>query len=164
MRRLPVPTPATRAQAPHLDDGPLGSKARPVGAAVDRRKYRVRICLGHAPAGFAGEHQLAHLVAGVAGEEGVAAFEAMHDARRHERFDGAVDGDGCQPFAPGGQPFTWNASRARSIASSRQRSWSCSGAGKALLATACVIGPLIALALGRATVKSDNGRDFAMFL
>jgi len=32
------------------------------------------------------------------------------------------------------------------------------------LATACVIGPLIAPAHGRATVMSDNGRDFAMFL
>jgi len=45
MRRLPVFTPATRAQAPHLDNGPLGGKARLVGAAVDRRKNRVRISL-----------------------------------------------------------------------------------------------------------------------
>ena len=53
------------------------------------------------------------------------------------------------------------------MASSRQRSWSCSGAGKALLATACVIGALIAPGLPRHATRQAHrptGRDFAMFL
>jgi hypothetical protein len=47
---------------------------------VDGRKHLVAVDLRHPSACLAGQHQLAHLVAGMAGKEGIAALEAVHDA------------------------------------------------------------------------------------
>ena len=131
---------------------------------VDGGEHLGAVDLGHRAAPLAGEHQLALLVAGVAGEERVAALEAMHDAGSHQGVDGPVDRDRRQPLAAPGHAgpaprrrrwpgataaaISWNtasrrgvsrrplaakALRARAIASSRHRSWSCPGAGKACI-------------------------------
>ncbi len=105
----PASLPEQLAHSPHTSTTALllglAAERCGVGGLVDGGEHPGAVHLGHRAALLAGEHELALLVAGVAGEEGVAALEAMHDARGHQRIDGAVDRDRRQPVATRRQPL-----------------------------------------------------------
>src|SRR5262245_29643882 len=87
------------AQAPHLYHRLLGRKRNLSRRFVDRLEHAIGVDLGHPPAAFAGEHQLAARVAGVAGKKGIAALEPVHDPDPDQRVDRPVDRNRCQPLA-----------------------------------------------------------------
>ena len=101
--------PEQLAHSPHTSTtaalSALGREKRRIGGLIDGGKnlgavdFRDRIAL------FAGKHELALLVTGVAGKKGVAAFETMDDSGRHQGIDGPIDRDRRQPLAAGGHPL-----------------------------------------------------------
>src|SRR5262249_22958566 len=103
MLLLPPLAGARRAQAPYLDHRAVGGKCRPVCRFVDGAEHLIGFHLGHAAASLARQHQLAHGVDSMAGKEGVAALEAMHNARSYQRVDRAIDRDRCHPLPPRGE-------------------------------------------------------------
>ena len=92
---------AIRAQAPHLDHRARRRERRPT-----RRPCRWRRTPCRRPPRRSGRTSRSPapdaacaVVAGMTGEERVAALEAMHDAGRQQRIDGPVDRDRRQPLA-----------------------------------------------------------------
>ena len=93
---------AIGARSPYLDYGALpalGRERSPARRSFDGGKHLGAVDLRHRTAAFAGQHELALLVPGVAGKVGVAALETMDDPCRHERIDGPIDRDRRQPLA-----------------------------------------------------------------
>src|SRR5690349_2605582 len=92
-------------QTPNFHYRFFGGKGGKIRRLVDRLENRIAVDLGHRPAGLTRQHQLAaRLMAGVTGEIGIPAFEAVHDAYRHQGINGAIDRDRGQPLAARRQP------------------------------------------------------------
>ena len=104
---------AAAAQRGHVPEISTKRTRRPeagrLGSAVDVLEYALAVDLGHRAAMLAHEHDrpaAGHVVLmqAPAGEIGVAALQAMDDARLEQRLERAVDGDRREPRALLGEP------------------------------------------------------------
>src|SRR5581483_11921856 len=104
MRRLRLVARAAGTQSPHLDHRGVRGELSGACRLVDGGEGASTVDLRHASARLAGEHETAHLVAGLAGEVGIAALEAVHHAGRNQCLDGPIDRDRRQALAARGEP------------------------------------------------------------